>query len=85
MSSAAELVNSPHQLIPHIEIPVPPMSKVILGREPRLIRRRLEAIEEALAEEKSADHKAALQEALREHRSGKRIPFKATRPRTRNH
>lgn len=59
------------------------MSKVILERELTLIKRRLEAIETVLAEEMSTDDKAALQEALREHKLGKSIPFKATRPRTR--
>ena len=48
-----------------------------------MIRRRLESIEAVLAEEMSADDKAALQEAVREHRMGKSILFKATRPRAR--
>jgi hypothetical protein len=61
------------------------MSKVILERELNLIRRRLEAIETVLAEEMSADDKAELQHALREHRLGKSILFKPTQPRTRKH
>jgi hypothetical protein len=61
------------------------MSKVILERELNLIRRRLEAIETVLAEEMSPDDKAALQDALKEHRIGKSIPFKATRVRARKH
>ena len=60
------------------------MSKVILERELKLIKRRLEAVEEALAEEMSADDKAALEESLWEHRMGKSVPFKATRYRTHN-
>jgi hypothetical protein len=59
------------------------MSRAILERELGLIRRRLEAIEDALAEEMSAEDKAALQEALREHRAGKSIAFKPTRSRNR--
>jgi len=59
------------------------LSRVILERELSLIRRRLESIEAVLAEEMSADDKAALQEAVREHRMGKSILFKATRPRAR--
>ncbi len=61
------------------------MSKVILERELNLIRHRLEAIEAALAEEMSADDKAALRDALKEYSNGKSIPFKATRVRTRKH
>ena len=66
-------------------IRVPAMTKVILERELTLIKRRLEAVEEALAEEMSADDKAALEEPLREHGMGKSVPFKAIRRRTRNH
>jgi hypothetical protein len=61
------------------------MSKIILEKELGQIGRKLEAIEEALAEEMSAEDKAALQEALREHRAGRSIPFKPTRPRVRKH
>lgn len=64
---------------------MPVMTKVILERELTLIKRRLEAVEEALAEEMSADDKAALEESLREHGMGKSVPFKAIRRRTRNH
>jgi hypothetical protein len=60
------------------------MSKLILEREIGLIRRRLDAIEEALAEEMSADDKSALEEALKEHRAGKSISFKS-RLRTTGH
>jgi Tfp pilus assembly protein PilN len=59
------------------------MSKVILEKELGLIRQRLEAIEEALAEEMSVDDKAALQEALQEHRAGRSVAFKPTRSRAR--
>jgi len=51
------------------------MSKVGLEKELRLIRQRLESIEEALAEEMTNDDKRALQEALKEHREGTTIPF----------
>jgi hypothetical protein len=59
------------------------MSKLVLEKELSLIRQRLEAIEEVLGEEMSPSDKAALDEALEEHREGKSIPFKITRPRTR--
>lgn len=52
------------------------MSKLILEKELHLIRERLEAIEEALGEEMTADDKKALEEALREHREGKTITFR---------
>ena len=61
------------------------MTKIILERELTLIKRRLEAVEEALAEEMSADDKAALEESLGERGMGKSVPFKAIRRRTRNH
>ena len=61
------------------------MTKVILERELTLIKRRLEAVEEALAEEMSADDKAALEESLGERGMGKSFPFKAISRRTRNH
>ncbi len=48
-----------------------------------MIRRRLEAIEDMLAEEMTADDKQALAEALKEHRVGKSIPFKPSGSRTR--
>jgi hypothetical protein len=59
------------------------MSKVILEKELHLIRKRLEAIEEALSEEMTPDDKKALEEALQEHRQGKTIPFSPASPRTR--
>ncbi len=40
-----------------------------------MIRQRLEAIEEALAEEMSEEDKWALNEALAEHKQGKSVPF----------
>lgn len=61
------------------------MSRVILEKELSLIRRRLEAIEDALAEEMSVDDKVALQEALRDHRAGRSIAFKPTRSKARKH
>jgi hypothetical protein len=59
------------------------MSKLILERELHLIRERLEAIEEALGEEMTADDKKALEEAMKEHREGKTIAFSTTRLRAR--
>jgi len=44
-------------------------------KELRLIRQRLEAIEEVLGEEMSKSDKRDLEQALREHREGKLIPF----------
>ncbi len=55
------------------------MTGAQVEHELRLIRRRLEAIEEALAEEMTTDDKKALKEALEEHRHGKTIEFKAPR------
>ncbi len=52
------------------------MSKVAIAKELSLIRRRLEAIEETLGEEMTPDDKTTLEEALRDHREGKSIPFK---------
>ena len=59
------------------------MSKGVLEKELKLIRQRLESIEEALAEEMTNDDKRALEEALKEHREGKTIPF--TKPKVRKH
>ncbi len=59
------------------------MSKQELEKELRLIRQRLESIEEALAEEMTDDDKQALEEALKEHREGQTTPF--TKLRTRKH
>lgn len=61
------------------------MSKLILEKELGLIRQRLDAIEEALGEEMTVEDKAALHEALKEHRQGRSIRFKPARSRTRKH
>lgn len=58
------------------------MSKLILEKELHLIRERLEAIEDALGEEMTADEKKALEEAMREHREGQTVAFKPLRSRT---
>ncbi len=59
------------------------MPNLILEKELHLIRERLEAIEEALAEEMTTDDKKALEEAMREHREGKSVTFSS--PRSRAH
>jgi hypothetical protein len=59
------------------------MSKLFLEKELHLIRKRLEAIEEALGEDMTAADKKALEEALQEHREGKTAPFTPYRTRTR--
>ena len=46
-----------------------------MEKELHLIRERLEAIEDALGEEMTADDKRALEEAVKEHREGKTIAF----------
>lgn len=46
-----------------------------LEKELRLIRERLDSIEDALGEEISKDDKRARAEALREHREGKTVPL----------
>lgn len=51
------------------------MAESKLERELKLIRQRLESIEEALGEEMTSDDKQALEDALKEHREGKTIPF----------
>ncbi len=51
------------------------MATIQLGRELKLIRERLESIEEALSEKMTADEGRALREALREHRLNKTLPF----------
>jgi len=56
------------------------MSKLILERELHLIRKRLEAIEEALGEEMTADDEKALEEAMKEHRKSKTIASGRQRP-----
>ena len=52
-----------------------------LKEEPRLIRQRLDSIEEALAEEMSKDDKDALAEGLKQHKEGKTALFARTRKR----
>ena len=59
------------------------MSKLILEKELHLIRERLEAIEQALGEEMTADDKKALEEAMKEHREGKTVTFRPPKSRTR--
>jgi hypothetical protein len=56
-----------------------------LERELHLIRERLEAIEDALGEEMTADEKKALEEAMREHREGQTVTFRPLRSRARKH
>ncbi len=46
-----------------------------MEKELRLIRERLDSIEDVLAEEMSENDKKARAEALREHKDGKTIPF----------
>jgi len=55
------------------------MATTQLQREPKLIRERLESIEEVLSEEMSLDDRRALREALNEHKQGKTVPFNSTR------
>jgi len=55
------------------------MATTQLQTELKLIRERLESIEEVLSEEMSHDHKRALREALNEHKRGKTVPFSPTR------
>ncbi len=55
------------------------MSKTQLEKELKLIRQRLDSIEEALAEEMNDDDKLALEEALREHKEGKSLLFSKAR------
>jgi hypothetical protein len=52
-----------------------------LERELKLIRQRLDSIEDVLSEELSSSDKKARTEALKEHREGKTVPFvrKSTR------
>ncbi len=52
------------------------MSRLILEKELSLIRQRLEAIEEALGEELTLDDKQLLDEALKEHKGGRSVPFR---------
>ena len=55
------------------------MATTQLERELKLIRERLESIEEVLSEEMSLDDRRALREALNEHKQGKTVPFNSTR------
>ena len=55
------------------------MATTQLERELKLIRERLESIEEVLSEEMSLDDKRALREALNEHKQSKTVPFNPTR------
>ncbi len=55
------------------------MPRLILEKELSLIRQRLEAIEEALGEELTVDDKQSLDEALKEHKEGKSVPFTSQR------
>jgi hypothetical protein len=51
------------------------MMATSLEKELKLIRQRLDSIEDALAEEMSEDDKKARLEALKEHKEGKIGPF----------
>jgi len=51
------------------------MMATSLEKELRLIRERLDSIEDALAEEMSEDDEKARAEALDEHKRGKTSPF----------
>ena len=53
------------------------LAQTRLEKELRLIRQRLESIEEVLSEEMTKDDKRALEEALEEHKLGKTVPFRA--------
>jgi hypothetical protein len=55
------------------------MSQSTIEKELKLIRQRLEAIEEVLGEEMSEDDKRDLKEALAEHRRGKSGPYEKVR------
>lgn len=46
-----------------------------LEKELRLIRQRLDSIEDVLSEEMSSSDKKARAEALKEHSEGKTVPF----------
>lgn len=51
------------------------MMATSLAKELRLIRERLDTIEDALGEEMPEDDRKARTEALEEHREGKTVPF----------
>jgi hypothetical protein len=57
------------------------MMATSLQKELRLIRQRLDSIEDVLSEEMSASDKRARASALKEHREGRSVPFvrKSTR------
>lgn len=55
------------------------MSQTTIQNELKLIRQRLEAIEETLAEEMSGSDKRDLKAALAEHKQGKSVPFEKAR------
>lgn len=55
------------------------MMATALEKELKLIRQRLDSIEEALSEQMSETDKKALEEALEEHHQGRTIPFVRTR------
>ena len=61
------------------------MTRAVLEKELNLIRHRLDAIEIALGEEMTADEKAELEEALKEHEQGKSIQFRRSRRKARGH
>jgi len=62
-----------------------PMTRAVLEKELNLIRHRLDAIEIALGEEMTADEKAELKEALKEHEQGKSMQFRRGRRKARGH
>jgi len=55
------------------------MAATQLVRELKLIRERLESIEEVLSEKMSLDDKRALREALNEHKLGKTVTFNSSK------
>ncbi len=50
-----------------------------LEKELKLIRKRLDSIEEALSEETSEEDRRAFTEAIREHKEGRSVPFVKSR------
>lgn len=61
------------------KVKIKSMSQTRLEKELKLIRQRLDAIEEALGEEMTKEDKRLLKDALREHREGKSTPFNKVR------
>lgn len=55
------------------------MAQTSMLHELKLIRKRLESIEEALGEEMSAADRRAFKEGIREHKQKKTIPFSRLR------